>query len=64
MEETLENSTMTKTTTVTVQNKDLKVRIPVKYHMQLHTLKILRGKSLSDAVTEALDEYFAKAPLP
>jgi len=55
---------MTKTTTVTVQNKDLKVRIPVKYHMQLHTLKILRGKSLSDAVTEALDEYFAKAPLP
>ena len=43
-------------------NKDLKVRIPVKYHMQLHTLKILKGKSLSDAVTEALDDYFAKAP--
>ena len=48
----------------TAQNKDLKVRIPVKYHMQLHTLKILRGKSLSDAVTEALDEYFAKNPSP
>ena len=45
-------------------SKDLKVRIPVKYHMQLHTLKILRGKSLSDAVTEALDEYFAKNPSP
>ena len=45
-------------------NNDLKVRIPVKYHMQLHTLKILRGKSLSDAVTEALDEYFAKNPSP
>ena len=59
---------MEETTTIqrgtTSQNKDLKVRIPVKYHMQLHTLKILRGKSLSDAVTEALDEYFAKAPLP
>ena len=43
-------------------NKDLKVRIPVKYHMQLHTLKILRGKSLSDAVAEALDDYFTKQP--
>ncbi len=55
---------MSETETITIPAKDLKVRIPVKYHMQLHTLKILRGKSLSDAVTEALDDYFQKTPPP
>lgn len=41
--------------------KDLKVKLPVDYHIQLRTLKILKGKSLSDALAEALDLYFADA---
>ena len=40
--------------------KDLKVRLPVAYHMKLQTLKILKGKSMSDAFCEALDMYFAE----
>jgi hypothetical protein len=41
--------------------KDLKVRIPVEYHIQLRTLKILKGKNMSDALSEALDLYFENA---
>lgn len=41
------------------QTKDLKVRLPVSYHMKLQTLKILKGKNMSDAFCEALDMYFA-----
>ena len=40
--------------------KDLKVKLPVRYHMQLHTLKILSGKNLSQTLAEALDQYFAQ----
>jgi hypothetical protein len=39
--------------------KDIKVKIPVRYHVQLHTLKILQGKSMSETLTEALEMYFA-----
>lgn len=38
--------------------KDLKVRLPVKYHVQLQTLKILKGKNMAACVMEALDMYF------
>ena len=40
--------------------KDLKVRLPVHYHMKLQTLKILKGKNMSDSLCEALDMYFAE----
>ena len=40
--------------------KDLKVRLPVQYHMKLQTLKILKGKNMSDSLCEALDMYFAE----
>lgn len=39
--------------------RDLKVKIPLNYYVQLHTLKILRGKNMADALCEALDLYFA-----
>ena len=40
--------------------KDLKVRLPVAYHMKLQTLKILKGKNMSESLCEALDMYFAE----
>lgn len=40
--------------------KDLKVRLPVQYHMKLQTLKILKGKNMSDSLCEALDLYFTE----
>ncbi|MGQ0535727.1 MAG: hypothetical protein ACT4PT_06625, partial [Methanobacteriota archaeon] len=38
--------------------KEVKVRIPVTYHIKLHSMKVLTGKQISDTVTEALAEYF------
>lgn len=43
--------------------KDLKVRLPVHYHMKLQTLKILKGKNMSDSLCEALDLYFTQRGL-
>lgn len=43
--------------------KEVKVKIPVSHHIKLHSMKVLTGKQISDAITEALDAYFAaRAP--
>jgi hypothetical protein len=39
--------------------KELKVNIPVRYHLQLHSLKVMEGKQIHGVVQEALDKYFA-----
>ena len=39
--------------------KEVKVRIPINYHIKLHSMKVLTGKQISDTVTEALQEYFS-----
>ena len=50
--------------TVTPSGEDylheLRVRIPVDLHRQLLSLKVLRGKSLAETVSNALDVYFAE----
>ena len=40
--------------------KELKVHIPVKYHLQLHQLKVLEGRQIHSVIEEALDQWFAK----
>lgn len=40
--------------------KQLKVKIPVRMHVRLHTLKILTGETISDTVAEALEAYFRR----
>lgn len=40
--------------------KELKVKLPLKFHVKLHSLKLLRGKTMSGTVAEALDAYFAR----
>lgn len=39
---------------------ELRVRIPVDLHRQLLSLKVLRGRSLAETVSTALDRYFAE----
>ena len=34
------------------------MKIPVEYHIKLHTLKVLKGQSISDTVERALTRYF------
>jgi hypothetical protein len=42
------------------REKEVKVKIPVNYHIKLHSMKVLTGKQISKAVTEALGEYFER----
>jgi hypothetical protein len=44
--------------------KEIKVKIPVGYHVKLHTLKVLKGQSISDTVELALAKYFSQNPFP
>lgn len=39
---------------------ELRVRIPVDLHRQLLSLKVLRGRSLAETVSMALDIYFSE----
>lgn len=43
--------------------KEVKVKIPMSFHVRLHSMKVLTGKPISDAVTEALEAYFIAHPL-
>lgn len=40
------------------EEKEIKVKIPVEYHVKLHTLKVLKGQNISSTVEEALTRYF------
>ena len=44
----------------THRSKEVKVIIPVDHLVRLHSMKVLTGKHISDTVTEALNEYFAR----
>lgn len=44
--------------------KEVKVKIPITYHVKLHSMKVLTGKQISDAVTEALEFYFQHRRVP
>lgn len=40
------------------KQKEIKVKIPVEYHVKLHTLKVLKGQEISSTVESALTRYF------
>lgn len=44
------------------EEKEIKVRIPMQQHIQLHTLKVLQGQTISDTVKVALEAYFKGHP--
>lgn len=44
------------------EGKEIKVKIPLDYHIKLHTLKVLKGQSISDTVEAALHQYFDTSP--
>ena len=39
--------------------KELRIRIGASYHSKLIAMKVLRKKTMTDAIHEALDRYFA-----
>lgn len=42
------------------EDKEIKVRIPLEYHIRLHTAKVVSGRPISDTVKVALESYFAE----
>jgi predicted DNA-binding protein len=40
------------------ESKTMKVQIPTRLHLKLHSLKILSGRTISDTVEEAVETYF------
>lgn len=43
---------------VLTEDKEIKVRIPLDYHIKLHTVKVVSGTAISDTVKVALESYF------
>ena len=39
--------------------REMKVKIPLRLHVSLHSLKLLSGRQISEIVTEALVTYMA-----
>lgn len=39
--------------------REMKVKIPLRLHVSLHSLKLLSGRQISEIVTEALITYMA-----
>lgn len=39
-------------------DKEIKVRIPLDYHIKLHTVKVVSGVAISETVKAALEDYF------
>ncbi len=44
--------------------KEVKLKLPLKHHVHLHSLKLLRNQSISELVANALDAYFNKSGAP
>jgi len=38
--------------------KTMKVSLPARLHLKLHSVKILTGETISDMVEEAVESYF------
>jgi hypothetical protein len=40
------------------EDKEIKVKIPLDYHIRLHTVKVVKGQNISATVKAALAHYF------
>lgn len=38
--------------------KEIKVKIPIEYHIKLHSIRLTEDRSLSSTVQDALETYF------
>lgn len=41
-------------------DKELKVKLPHRLIVRLHSIKVLQGRLISETLAEALDEYYAR----
>lgn len=46
------------------EETEIKVKVPKRYQCALHELKVVTGKQISTAVTEAVEMYFRELDVP
>ena len=44
-------------------SKEVKLQLPLKTHVSLHSLKLIKNQSIRDSVVRALDEFFRQHPV-
>jgi phenylalanyl-tRNA synthetase alpha subunit len=45
------------------QSKEVKLQLPLRTHVSLHSIKLLKNQSIRDSVIVALDQYFRDHPV-
>jgi hypothetical protein len=45
------------------QIKEIKLQLPLRTHVNLHSMKLLKNQSIRDSVVAALDRFFMAHPL-
>lgn len=43
--------------------KEIKLQLPLRAHVNLHSIKLLKNQSIRDSVVAALDRFFQAHPL-
>lgn len=43
--------------------KEIKLQLPLRTHVSLHSLKLLKNQSIRDSVVVALDRFFRDHPM-
>lgn len=43
--------------------KEIKLQLPLRTHVNLHSMKLLKNQSIRESVVAALDRYFQSHPL-
>lgn len=46
------------------EETEIKVKVPKRYQLALHELKVVTGKQISTTVTEAIEMYFRELDVP
>lgn len=44
-------------------SKEVKLQLPLRTHVSLHSLKLIKNQSIRDSVIRALDQFFREHPV-
>lgn len=45
------------------KSKEIKLQLPLRTHVSLHSIKLLKNQSIRDSVVVALERYFRDHPV-
>jgi hypothetical protein len=44
-------------------SKEVKLQLPLRTHVSLHSMKLIKNQSIRDSVVRALDQFFRQHPV-